>query len=151
MQGPRRKIMQALLYELVAIAFVSPLIAWAFDESLAYSGALAVMLSLIAMVWNMLFNGLFERWEARQACRSRTLWRRMLHALGFEGGLAIILIPVMAWWLDISAVTALIADLGLLVFFFFYAFAFQWAFDLLFGVPDSALERDAVREADCRG
>ena len=32
----------------------------------------------------------------------------------------------------------LLADLGLLVFFFFYAFVFQWAFDLAFGVPVSA-------------
>lgn len=151
MQGSRRKVVQALLYELVAIAFVSPLIAWAFDESMAHSGALALLLSLIAMAWNMLFNALFERWEARQACRTRNLTRRLLHAGGFEGGLAIILIPVMAWWLEISALTALLADLGLLVFFFFYAFVFQWAFDLLFGVPNSARDIATTQEADCRG
>lgn len=149
MQGSRRKVVQALLYELVAIAFVSPMIAWAFDKSMAYSGALAVMLSLIAMSWNMLFNSLFERWEARQACRTRNLWRRILHATGFEGGLTIILLPVMAWWLDISLLSALLADLGLLVFFFFYAFAFQWAFDLLFGMPDSARETQETLQASC--
>ncbi len=138
MQGPRRKIAQALLYELVAILFVSPMIAWWFGESMVYSGTLALLLSLIAMSWNVLFNALFESWEARQARRTRNLRRRLLHAAGFEGGLALILVPVMAWWLDIDALTALLADLGLLVFFFFYAFIFQWAFDLAFGVPVSA-------------
>jgi len=140
MQGAKRKVVQALLYELVGTLFVSPVIAFAFDESMVYSGTLALLLSLVALSWNMLFNSLFEYWEARQARRSRTLGRRLLHSLGFEGGLALMLVPLMAWWLDISWLQALVADLGLLLFFFFYAFAFQWAFDLLFGVPTSAVE-----------
>lgn len=144
MQGAKRKVVQALLYELVGALFVSPVIAFAFDESMVYSGTLALLLSLVALSWNMLFNGLFEYWEARQKRRTRTLGRRLLHSLGFEGGLALLLVPLMAWWLDISWLQALVADLGLLLFFFFYAFAFQWVFDLVFGVPASAIEA-------CRG
>ena len=140
MQGAKRKVVQALLYELVGALFVSPVIAFAFDETMVYSGTLALLLSLVALSWNMLFNSLFEYWEARQARRTRTLGRRLLHSLGFEGGLALMLVPLMAWWLDISWLQALVADLGLLLFFFFYAFAFQWVFDLVFGVPASAIE-----------
>lgn len=140
MQGAKRKVVQALLYELVGALFVSPVIAFAFDESMVYSGTLALLLSLVALSWNMLFNSLFEYWEARQKRRTRTLGRRLLHSLGFEGGLALMLVPLMAWWLDISWLQALLADLGLLLFFFFYAFAFQWVFDLVFGVPASAIE-----------
>jgi uncharacterized membrane protein len=140
MQGVKRKVVQALLYELIGALFVSPVIAFAFDESMVYSGTLALLLSLVALSWNMLFNGLFEYWEARQTRRTRTMGRRLLHSLGFEGGLALMLVPLMAWWLDISWQQALMADLGLLLFFFVYAFAFQWAFDLLFGVPASAVE-----------
>ncbi|MBC9250748.1 hypothetical protein A9179_10715 [Pseudomonas alcaligenes] len=143
MQGTKRKLLQAVLYELVGALFVSPAIAWAFDESLAYSGALALLLSLCALLWNMLFNSLFEYWEARQASRSRGLRRRILHATGFEGGLALLLVPLMAWWLGISWAEAFMADLGLLAFFFVYAFVFQWAFDLAFGVPESARELPA--------
>lgn len=138
MQGPRRKVVQAVLYELVAVLFVAPVLALAFDTGLAHSGALALLLSLLALSWNMLFNSLFERWEARQRQRTRTLRRRLLHAVGFEGGLTLLVVPVMAWWLQIGWWQALVADIGLLAFFFVYAFAFQWAFDLLFGVPDSA-------------
>jgi uncharacterized membrane protein len=144
MQGAKRKVVQALLYELVGALFVSPVIAFAFDETMVYSGTLALLLSLVALSWNMLFNSLFDYWEARQALRTRTLGRRLLHSLGFEGGLALMLVPLMAWWLDISWLQALVADLGLLLFFFFYAFAFQWVFDLVFGVPASAIEA-------CRG
>ena len=138
MQGPMRKMTQAVLYELVGALFVAPVIALVFDKGLAHSGALALLLSLLALSWNMLFNSLFEHWEARQPQRARTLGRRLLHALGFEGGLAVLLVPVMAWLLEIGWWQALVADIGLLTFFFCYAFVFQWAFDLLFGVPDSA-------------
>lgn len=140
MQGPMRKVTQAVLYELVGALFVAPVIALAFDKDLVHSGTLALLLSLLALSWNMLFNSLFEYWEARQQQRTRTLGRRLLHALGFEGGLTLMLVPVMAWWLEIGWWQALIADIALLAFFFFYAFAFQWAFDLIFGVPESALE-----------
>ena len=53
MQGKKRKVVQAILYELVGMAFVSPMIAYAFDETLAYSGTLAALLSLSAMSWNL--------------------------------------------------------------------------------------------------
>lgn len=148
MQGPMRRVTQAVLYELVGALFVAPVIALVFDKGLAHSGALALLLSLLALSWNMLFNSLFEYWEARQRQRARTLGRRLLHALGFEGGLALLLVPVMAWWLEIGWWQALAADVGLLAFFFCYAFAFQWAFDLVFGVPESA--RDGVPCA-CNG
>ena len=141
MQGPSRKIVQAILYEVIGVAFVSPAISLAYDESLSYSGALAVIISLIAMSWNMLFNALFERWEARRRDPERTFWRRVLHSLGFEGGLVLLLIPLMAWWLSIGWLEALVADIGLFAFFFFYSFAFQWGFDRVFGLPD----------ATCRG
>ncbi|WP_437882083.1 PACE efflux transporter [Pseudomonas sp. LRF_L74] len=138
MQGPLRKVLQAVLYEVGAIAFISPVMAMVFGKSLFASGALALMLSGVALAWNMLFSLLFERWEARQHNRRRGFLRRLLHAAGFEGGLVVLLVPLMAWWLGISLLDAFIADLGLLVFFFFYAFVFQWSFDKAFGLPDSA-------------
>lgn len=148
MQGPIRKVTQAVLYELVAALIVAPVIALAFGKDLLQSGAMALLLSLLALGWNMFFNMLFEYWEARQLQRKRTLRRRLLHALGFEGGLAVLLVPLMAWLLDISLWQALLADLGLLAFFFVYTFVFQWAFDRLFGVPDSARE---VPQCACNG
>lgn len=140
LQGIPRKIVQALLYELIAIACISPIISRLFDEGLAYTGTLAALMSFIALTWSMIYNALFEYWEARQAKRTRTAWRRILHATGFEGGLIFILVPLVAYWLDISLLEALLVDIGLFIFFFFYAIAFQWAFDRIFDVPDSAKE-----------
>jgi uncharacterized membrane protein len=71
--------------------------------------------------------------------RGRSLARRLAHGAGFEGGLAVILVPVMSLWLEIPPAAAFVANLGLLVFFFGYAIAFTWAFDRVFGLPASAV------------
>jgi uncharacterized membrane protein len=132
--------LQAILYEVIAIAFVAPVLSMAFDEPPSSSFGLAVVLSSIALAWNFVFNTLFERWEARQVVRGRSFARRLMHGMGFEGGLVIILVPVMALWLNTSVLTAFLANLGLLAFFFVYAIAFTWAFDRVFGLPASAVQ-----------
>lgn len=138
MQPVTRRLLQAVLYEVFAVAAVGPALGWIFDAPMVSSLLLAVLMSAVALVWNYLFNGWFERWEARQATRGRSWRRRLLHGLGFEGGLVVLLVPVMAWWLDTSLLQAFVADLGVLVFFFVYAVVFTWAFDRVFGLPASA-------------
>ncbi|MCP5285693.1 MAG: PACE efflux transporter [Burkholderiaceae bacterium] len=135
----RRRVLQAVLYELFAILFVGPVLGWLFDEPMGSSLALAVVLSTIALSWNYVFNAFFERWEAKQPVRGRSWQRRLAHGAGFEGGLTLLLVPVMAWWLDTSAWQAFLANLGLLAFFFVYAVGFTWAFDRVFGLPASAM------------
>lgn len=50
----------------------------------------------------------------------------------------VILLPLVAYWLDVSLWAALLTNLALFVFFFVYAFVFQWGFDKVFDVPLSA-------------
>ena len=141
--SPRtRRVVQAILYEVFAIAFVGPVLSFAFDKPATSTLGLAFALSSIALAWNYVFNALFERWEARQSVRGRSFARRLAHGTGFEGGLVILLVPVMSSWLEISFFEAFLANLGLLAFFFVYAIAFTWAFDRVFGLPASALGTD---------
>lgn len=137
--NPRtRRVLQAILYEVFAIAFVGPVLGLLFDKPFATTMALAVVLSAIALCWNYVFNGVFEWWESRQSVKGRSLARRVVHGAGFEGGLTVILVPVMAWWLDTTLLNAFVANVGLLLYFFVYAIAFTWAFDKVFGLPQSA-------------
>lgn len=138
MQGVSRKVFQAVLYETVAVFCISPAISLIYKVSLGYSGTLAVMISVIALMWNMVYNTAWEYWESRRCRRARTTLRRVLHSTGFEGGLAFILLPLEAYWLHISWWEALMVDIALFVFFFGYSFVFQWLFDRVFDVPDSA-------------
>jgi uncharacterized membrane protein len=138
-----RRVVQSLLYETIAIAVVGPALSFAFDEPQASTFGLAVVLSTVALKWNYAFNWIFERWEARQTVRGRSVARRIAHGVGFEGGLVFILVPVMSFWLGISLAAAFLANLALLAFFFVYAIAFTWAFDRIFGLPASARKNGA--------
>ena len=138
MKPRTRRVLQAVMYEFIAIAFVGPILSLAFNKPQTSTLGLAVVLSSIALGWSYTFNTLFERWESHQSDKGRSVARRLAHGLGFEGGLTIILVPVMALWLDISPLKAFIANLGLLAFFFVYAIVFTWAFDRMFGLPNSA-------------
>jgi uncharacterized membrane protein len=138
MSSTTRRVLQAILYEVIAITVVGPALSFGFSKSQTSTFGLAVVLSTIALTWNYAFNWIFERWESRQTVRGRSFARRLAHGLGFEGGLTVILIPVMSIWLEISWKAAFAANLGLLVFFFVYAIAFTWAFDRVVGLPSSA-------------
>lgn len=125
-----RRVIYVASYEIIAIAFVTvALVVLGFGGG--SSGLIAVVSSGVAIVWNFIWNTLFEAWERRQASTKRTIARRVVHSLGFEGGLIIFLVPILAWILQVSLVEAFILELGLLVFFLVYTFIFAWVFDLV--------------------
>ena len=145
MQGIKRRIVYVSLYELLVIMLSAVLLKWLSDADTADSLAIAIAASAIAVVWNMVFNYGFERWEASRQQQGRDLMSRTLHALGFEGGLLILSVPLLMWWLDIGLLQAIVMDFTLLVFFLFYTFIFTWVFDAIFGLPASVDKQcDAV-------
>ncbi|BBX22285.1 hypothetical protein MTER_16960 [Mycolicibacter terrae] len=123
-----RRIIYVISYELIAIVLTTlGLVVLGFGG--ASSGVMAVTASTIAMVWNYIWNTVFELWEQRQDSPARTLRRRVAHAIGFEGGLVVVLLPIMAWILRVSLRQAFALEVGLLAFFLVYTFAFTWLFD----------------------
>ena len=56
MAGIKRKVVHATLYELIAIAIVSPLVTYFFKEGLGASVVLSALVSVIAVTWNILFS-----------------------------------------------------------------------------------------------
>ncbi|MEC5398462.1 PACE efflux transporter [Uliginosibacterium sp. H1] len=138
MQGIKRKIVHAVFFEFFAILSVTTAFMLTTGTGAGRSTALAVMTSVVAMLWNMAYNALFESWEARQTKRGRSLARRITHSLGFEIGLVVLLLPLVSWWLGIGLVEALVLEIGLVVFFVVYGLVYNWCFDRLFGLPTAA-------------
>lgn len=137
--APRtRRIVQAVLYESLAVGFVAPVLSLVFGQAPLSALGLTLTMSLIALAWNYGFNAVFERWEASQTAKGRSWQRRIAHGVLFEGGLALILVPVMALWLEVSMWEAFVADIGILLFFLVYTVVFTWVFDRLFGLPSAA-------------
>ncbi|MNG40149.1 Bacterial Transmembrane Pair family protein [compost metagenome] len=52
------------------------------------------------------------------------------------------LVPLIAWWLDISLLDAFLLDIGLLILFLPYTMAFNWVYDM---VRDRVTKRAAER------
>jgi len=137
-QGIKRKVVYVSVFEAIAIVVCSLGFAALSDRSLGHAGALSVAASAVAVLWNFVFTLVFEAWEARQTVRGRSVARRVAHAAIFEAGLIVMLVPLIAWWLEVSLLRALVMDLGLAAFFLVYTFVFNWCFDRIFGLPASA-------------
>jgi uncharacterized membrane protein len=138
LQGPKRKFTYVATYEAIALLFGTLGFFSFSDSSLERAGALAIFGSLFSVSWNYAYNAMFERWEATRLARGRGFGRRVLHAVGFEIGFLVVLLPIAAWWLEISYLRSFALNLGLNIFFLAYTFAFTWCFDRVFGLPASA-------------
>lgn len=133
MQSQKRtfaeRILHAVGFEVIAIAICAPLAAWIMDKPLFQMGALAVMLSTVAMVWNIIYNSGFDK--IFPMGQKRRLPLRVAHALGFEGGFILIGLPLAAWMLDISLLQAFMVEIGFFLFFLPYTVIYNWVYDTL--------------------
>lgn len=117
-------------FEVMAILISAPIASWLLDKSMFDMGALALMLSTSAMIWNIIYNSLFDKlWP--QSKVPRTLAIRISHALGFEGGFILIGLPIAAAWLGIGLWSAFMLEIGFFLFFLPYTIAYNWVYDLL--------------------
>ena len=124
------RIFHAVGYEVVALLITAPAGAWLFDKPLFSMGALAILLSSIAMLWNIIYNALFDRlWPVSRVPRGGRV--RILHGLGFEGGFVLIGLPAAAWMLGITLWQALLIEIGFFLFFLPYTVVYNWAYDTL--------------------
>ncbi len=144
----KERFFHALGFEVLAIAICAPLGAWLLGYSLAHMGLLTLMISLIAMFWNMVFNAMFDRAQRRMGFR-RTLGVRALHSVIFEIGLILAVVPLAAWWLDIGLWEAFVLDIGIVLFFLPYTFAFNWSYDRLREVVVARHQRKKALAAAC--
>ena len=138
MTPARRKIVYAVSFEALGTLLASVALMLMSEASASSSLVLSLLTATIALSWSFVFNTGFEAWEARQPVKGRSLRRRTVHALMFEGGLVLICIPVMAWWLQVGYLEALVYEAGLIALFIVYTYIFTWGFDRVFGLPASA-------------
>lgn len=124
------RIFHAVLFELFAILFtVIGMSLFTSHHTDLLTGTI-VSISIVAMLWNMLFNTVFDRiFTAPQ--ETHTVRLRIFHTLAFEGGLLLFTIPLVAYMLDVDWWTAFIMDIGMTLFVIVYAFFFNLSYDHL--------------------
>ncbi|OJA97268.1 PACE efflux transporter [Burkholderia ubonensis] len=141
MQGWKRRIVYVVLFEVLGILIASATLGALSGAGAAKSGMLGVMISTTGVVVNFLYNLAFEAWERRRAATTRSVGRRVLQAIGFQVALVTFLIPLIAWWLDVSLLQAFLYDAVLIVFFPIFTFVYNWSFDGVFGLPDAVTRK----------
>ncbi|WP_175915146.1 MULTISPECIES: PACE efflux transporter [unclassified Burkholderia] len=141
MQGWKRRIVYVVMFEVLGILVASSVLGMLSGASATTSGLLGVMISTTGVIVNFLYNLGFEAWERRRAETTRTVARRVVHAIGFQVALVTFLIPLIAWWLHVSLVQAFLYDAVLIVFFPIFTFAYNWSFDSVFGLPDAVTRK----------
>lgn len=124
----KERAFHAVLFELLGVLLFAPGLAWVFDQPLGKMGAMTIMISTLAMLWNMVFNAGFDRLRGRLGF-AMTVKIRALHAVAFETGLVIAVVPLAAWWLSISLLEAFMLDIGLLLSFLPYTMVFNLVYD----------------------
>ena len=82
------------------------------------------------------YSGLVQMEEEKdEEAKKRTLLIRSAHALGFEGGLVLICLPLYMIWYDVGLIKAFMMEAALLLFFLVYTFVFTLGFDKIFTLP----------------
>ena len=135
MRTHRDRIRHAVGFEVIALILSIPIISFFFNFDIKDIGVIAIVGSIMATIWNYGFNIAFDKGMVRfKRSTFKTPAIRVLHVLLFEGGLLILYLPMVSWYLGISLWQALIMDASLVVFYLAYSFSYNWAYDKMFPV-----------------
>ncbi|MCU6241041.1 PACE efflux transporter [Enterobacter asburiae] len=126
----KERVFHAVIFEVTANVIIALSLAWLMNVSVLQSGSLSVISALTATVWNFIFNKLFDSLQKKYQFQ-RTFLVRAIHAVGFETGLIISLIPVAMVMLNLTVTEAFFVEIGLVLFFLPYTMLFNWLYDYL--------------------
>lgn len=127
---PYERTFHAVSYEIVGIVTSAPLIAIFSGKNLAESGFIAVLVSVIATIWNYIFNLGFDI-LARKRHIERTLIVRIIHSVLFEVGLIALTVPAISFTMGLTFYQAFMLEIAMLIYFLPYTLVFNWAYDAL--------------------
>ena len=135
------RVRQALMFETIGLAIITPAAAWRYDKPMLDMGVVGVGAATLATVWTFVFNLGFDhalRWLKGDAIKA--LRHRLLHTVLFELGLLVMLLPPMAWYLGMTLWQTLLLDLFIVAFYLVYNFLFNIAYDRLFPLPAARMQ-----------
>lgn len=124
----KKRWIHALSYEGILLIIIALGLSHFMDVPLEVTGILGIAMATISVLWNMVYNHYFEKIEKKYQV-VRGLAVRVVHAIGFEGGLVIVTVPMMMYALQLSLWNALALDISLTLCIMVYTFIFQWCFD----------------------
>lgn len=141
-RSPYERTFHAISYEVVGIITSAPIIAFFTGKGLSESGVIALLVSIIATLWNYIYNLGYDKLRERFAFK-KNLFVRILHGTFFEMGLIFLTVPAIALTMGLSMLAAFKLEVAMLFYFFPYTIVFNWGYDKL---KAYAIERMLVCE-----
>ncbi|SNT70401.1 PACE efflux transporter [Psychrobacter sp. LV10R520-6] len=138
MRTTKDRIRHTLGFEVIGLIILAPLASLVFGYDLSMMGVIAIAASTIATVWNYFYNLFFD--HAMLKLRGdvhKTMLIRVFHALLFEGGLLLLFMPMIAWYLGITIWEAFIIDIAMACFYVVYAFVYNLVYDKVYPIPQA--------------
>lgn len=138
LRNARDRIRHAVFYEIFGLIMAVPLAAWGFETDLVKTGILGIFFSLLAMIWNVIYNYYFDIVLLKNGRNPahRGFLLRTVHAVLFEAGFIIVSVPAITWWLSLSLIEALAMDLSFTLFYVGYTYVYNWVYDRIFPYPE---------------
>lgn len=136
MRSNSDRLRHSVIFELILLAICVPLFSWLFNKPTHQIGILSIILSLTAMLWNYIYNILFDyglKHSGRQLY-PRPLSLRIIHAVLFELGLLFVSIPAAMYVMDFSFLQALSIDLLFIIMVPIYTIIYNYIYDMVFPV-----------------
>lgn len=142
-RGGLDRLRYALFFEAILIVLMGAALWLLSEQPLARTGALAVILSVIAVCVALIYNYVLDRIDAHfgRVPTERSVLGRIGHALGLEIVLVGTSLPAIMWWMDWGFWRALTFDIAAIAFVLVYTYLFTYAYDKAFPVPQDGNER----------
>ena len=139
------RLRYAVLFEGLLVAIFSVAMVLIFEHSLLDMGVFSVILSLIALAINFVYNSIYDRIDVRygRIPTERSRGWRIVHAVGFEFTLVLVNLPIIMWWMQWSFWHALGFDVVAMAAVVVYTYYFTLAYDRLFPIEQPAAGSDS--------
>ncbi|AIL31975.1 PACE efflux transporter [Basilea psittacipulmonis] len=124
------RVLYAIAFEFFGIVISAPLMSWLFNHSVFSMGSVAIVIAMIALLWNVVYNWIYDRlrwhfgWE-------KTPVTRIYHAVAFELGLALVSVPLILYGLDTDIIESIGVEIAFMVFYLIFTYCFNWIYDIL--------------------
>ncbi|CAI3949854.1 Uncharacterized membrane protein [Commensalibacter communis] len=137
MRSFRDRVRHAISYEIIGLFLFIPVGVLLFNQPVTEMSVVAIASSLVSTIWNFIYNISFDKIMVYfRSTTEKNVTIRVFHAILFEAGLTISLVPVVAWYLGISLITAFVMDITIVLFYLGYTFFFNLAYDYIFPVDE---------------
>ena len=122
----------AILYEVIATILTSILLISFTDYDLFDAFELSIIISTMALLWNMIFNYFFDLYLIKKRghiVKSKT--DRILHGAGFEVGLAVFALLFIKYYKQVTLYEAFLLEAFFLAFFLVYTVVYTYIYDVI--------------------